>query len=101
MTSRAVYREGAPQGASTLAPIDIDQALDLIALELTRAERLHGPMPSAHHALSVIHEEFLEVRSEVYRQRPDRKRLTTELVQLGAMCVRALLDLGLLDVEAE
>jgi hypothetical protein len=68
--------------------------LDVI-VELNRAESLHAPMMSKAHALGVIREEYLEFEREVMLEKSEglNPTMTTELVQLAAMCVRAIQDL--------
>jgi len=68
-----------------------------IADELARAEAQHGPMASGHEAVAVIEEEFMEFRSAVFwgvdqKGRPSDPR--AEAVQLAAMAIRYLVDLG-------
>lgn len=78
--------------------------LDQIHTEFKRATALHGPFPTRHHALAVIEEEFIEFQEEVFKN-PTKMRegerqkwaedMKKELIQLGAMAVRAILDLKL------
>lgn len=64
--------------------------------ELKRAQGLHAPMQSKAHGYGVITEEYREYEREVFREKTERltKPQITELTQLAAMCVRAMLDLG-------
>lgn len=62
----------------------------LIASEITRSLRLHGPIRSMHEALGIIYEEWDEFTDAVRANDPDNQ--AEELVQIGAMCFRALLD---------
>src|SRR5690606_27311604 len=63
--------------------------------EAKRATDLH-PMPqfSLHEAYGVIAEEFREFELEVFKKRPRAEDIEKELVQLGAMCIRAIAELG-------
>jgi len=66
-----------------------------IAKELQCAESLHAPMASKAHALGVIREEYLEFEHEVMAEKTEslNTEMRNELVQLAAMCVRAIKDL--------
>lgn len=66
-----------------------------VAAEFTRAVKKHGPMHSAHEAYAVILEEMDEFKNEVWKQGHDKAAMRAELVQLAAMCMRAVEDLGL------
>jgi len=79
---------------------------ELVQKELLRA-RVKFPEPESipdgwskhqlmHYWLAVIEEEFLEFKEEVFRRMPDELFLLEELVQLSAMCQRAVesCDLG-------
>ena len=76
-----------------------EQALALeVAKEVTRARDLFPAMNSPHEAAFVIEEEWEEYRQEVFKHntsKPDRDtrpRQREELIQLAAMCMRAILD---------
>ena len=66
--------------------------------EVFRAGTLFPPMNSPHEAAFVIEEEWEEYRQEVFKHntsKPDRDtrpRQREELIQLAAMCTRAILD---------
>ncbi len=66
-----------------------------ICKELKRAESLHAPMGSKAHALGVIREEYLEFEREVMAEKSEgmNAKMRRELIQLAAMCVRAIQDL--------
>lgn len=70
-----------------------ETAATLIEQEFERATSMHPPMNTYHEAEAVIEEEFLELRTEVFRKDLDRDRVATEAVQLAAMCLRLLVDL--------
>lgn len=70
-------------------------ALTAIVGELRRARKSHGEFPSFHHALGVVREEYKEFEEKVFERDVDRGAVSVELVHLGAMAVRALVDLGL------
>lgn len=65
--------------------------------ELERATELHGPMMSSHHAYGVILEEVDEFWDEVKKKRElrSKQKMKEELVQIAAMCCRAIIDLKL------
>ena len=66
--------------------------------EVQRAGLLFAPMNSPHEAMAVILEEYQEYQLEVFKHntsKPDRDtrpRQREELIQLAAMCMRAILD---------
>lgn len=70
-----------------------------VSNELTRAMRLHNPQRSAHESYAVIQEEVDEFWEIVKRkaEHRDRKQMKQELVQIAAMAMRAIHDLGLDD----
>jgi hypothetical protein len=82
----------------------INAATEQIADEVARAMGLHKELASLHEAKAVIEEE-LEEFWELVKVNPkkldeeDRVRrladLRMELIQAAAMCVRAIVDLGL------
>ena len=68
-----------------------------MAEELDRATMVFGPMHSSHEAYAVILEELEEFWDEV-KQKParrDKAAMRKELIQVGAMCARTILDLEL------
>ena len=52
-------------------------------------------MQTVHEAAAVIREEYDEFWDEVKRKKPDEIALRNELVQVAAMCLRAVVDLRL------
>jgi hypothetical protein len=82
----------------------IQMHADRVAAEVKRAMGLFPPMHSAHEAHSVILEEFEEFWDDVKinpkklseGQRVERlEHMRKELTQTAAMCLRAIVDLGL------
>lgn len=75
----------------------ITQFLDDVAHEYVRAMGRYPPLHSAHEAYAVILEELQEfwdwVRQQDARRNPMAMR--QELMQVAAMCLRAVMDLGL------
>lgn len=69
--------------------------LEEIEAEVARSRTVHGPIASAHEAIAVIREEYLEAERLVFAQTLWPLHLRRELVQLAAMCVRAAEDLRL------
>ncbi len=81
---------------------DDERAAQLALDELGRARAGNGPMASAHEAYAVILEELDEFKAEVFKKSSQRSRLRmrSELVQVAAMALRALVDLSVLEVVA-
>lgn len=75
------------------------QTLHHIHNELIGARKSYSDFHSAHEGLAVIHEEFIELRTEVYRQLADRDRhkMRNEAIQIAAMAIRFITDLRLED----
>lgn len=69
--------------------------LDDVDAELTRAQEKFLPMHSAHEAYGVLLEELDEFWDEVKMKVQDRAAMRRELIQVAAMAVRAIEDLGL------
>lgn len=65
--------------------------------EFYRAIKKHAPLNSAHEAYAVILEELDEYKAEVWKKRSNRDSaaMRAELVQIAAMCMRAVEDLNL------
>lgn len=80
--------------ATKTTPADA-KAIAAIVGELSRARKSHGKFPSLHHALGVVREEYKEFEEKVFERDVDRGAVAVECVQLGAMAVRTLTDLGL------
>jgi hypothetical protein len=69
---------------------------NLIEAELKRARLYHKTgIRSTSEAVGVVREEYLEFEAEAFLKITNRTALKKELVQLAAMCVRAIEDLGL------
>lgn len=71
----------------------IDSALRSIREEALRAARKHKPMNSPHEAYAVILEEVDELWAEVKRDHGRKVEAYKEVIQIGAMAVRYLVDL--------
>jgi hypothetical protein len=69
--------------------------LEEIGAEVDHARDHYGPIHSAHESIAVLREEYLEAEREVFAKRLDADRYRRELIQLAAMCVRTIEDLGL------
>lgn len=61
--------------------------------ELDRARRMHPDFPTMMHGYAVLQEEVEELWEEVKRDRPMLAR--DEAIQVAAMAIRFILDLGL------
>ena len=73
----------------------LTEVLDDVWSEVDRAEKKHKPMHSAHEGLSVIWEEFEELKAEVFKggKTPrDPAAMRKEAVELAAMAVRFIRD---------
>ena len=70
-----------------------ETAATLIEQEFERATSMHLPLNTYHEAEAVIEEEFLELRTEVFRKDGDKYRVRAKAVQLAVMCLRLLVDL--------
>jgi hypothetical protein len=68
---------------------------ELVAAELARARRKHGPMHSAHEGYAVLLEEVEELWADIKRDRVEP--MLSELVQVAAMYQRMAEDLRLLE----
>ena len=71
---------------------------DLVYMELKRARMKHRePIYSFHEGFSIIHEEFDELKAEVWKQekKRDKAHMLEELVQVAAMAQRMAEDTGL------
>jgi hypothetical protein len=77
---------------------NVDNIALEIAHECRRAGSMFPPMHSPHEAAFVIEEEWEEYRQEVFKHnmskpgRDTRPRQREELIQLAAMCMRAIID---------
>lgn len=66
----------------------------LVAAELGSARQSHPEkFHSAHEGLSILQEEFEELKAEVYIKIRSKEKICEELVQLAAMCQRFYEDL--------
>lgn len=76
---------------------DITQAMQEVREELLIAVQKFPPMHSAHEGFAVIHEEFDELKAEIWKnpERRDIEAMHAEAVQLAAMCVRLMVDITL------
>ena len=76
----------------------VQKVAEEIVAEASRASALFPPMNSPHEAAAVIREEFDEYWDDVKKHntsKPDRDtrpRQREELIQLAAMCIRAITD---------
>ncbi len=74
---------------------DVGRAIYLLRAELERASTAYDKFNSAHEGLAVIEEEFLELRSEVYKRQTERSAdlMRGEAIQVAAMALRFILDI--------
>lgn len=74
------------------------RAIDLVTTELVRARRLYPDQTCPHQSYAILLEEMDEFWDEVKLKRKDRSQaiMCRELKQIGAMAIRAMVDLHLL-----
>lgn len=68
------------------------EILDNIRVEVLKAIHKHAPMNGPHEAFAVLKEEVDEYWDEVKADRGRQASARMELIQIGAMAVRALID---------
>jgi hypothetical protein len=66
--------------------------LDAIQHELERAQSRFPKFASAHEAIAVIREEYLELEHEIFHG--DGEAALTEAIQLAAMAARYAVEIG-------
>lgn len=78
-------------------------AYELIESECVRATDKHGGFNSIHESYSVILEEVDEYWEEVKKKtsKRDKSNMAVELVQIAAMCVKALESFNLVPEHPE
>jgi NTP pyrophosphatase (non-canonical NTP hydrolase) len=74
-----------------MSPEDICEE---VASEVRRATTRHPPFNSAHEGYSVILEELDELWDEVKKRQKNVATMREEAIQVAAMAVRFVLDLG-------
>ncbi len=50
------------------------------------------PFTDMHHALGILREEYHELEMEIFKRRPREAALQEELLQIAAVCLRAIED---------
>lgn len=78
---------------------DLDLVLAMVRAEALRAVTKHAPMNSPHEGMSVIREEVDELWDHVKADTGQTPAAFKEAVQIAAMGVRYLVDLGGCDHE--
>lgn len=68
--------------------------LNMVADELSRALIIHGSMTSPHEGYAVILEELDELWTETMANRGHSERAMKEAIQIAAMGLRYVMDLG-------
>lgn len=86
----------------TASPYDNEEPpvgfLDMVETELAKAREKHPtPFHNGHEAYAVILEELDEFWDEVKAQKHSKEKFLKELIQVAAMCYRAVEDLKLID----
>ena len=74
--------------------MDKHTALILIESEYNRASQKYPPFASPHEGIAILEEEFIELRNEVFTRYRTPERLINESVQVAAMALRFMVDLG-------
>jgi len=76
---------------------EVATAVADVHAEVERAMAIHGQLQSAHESYAVILEEVDEFWDEVKKRNENRsdQAMRKELVQIAAMAIRAIVDLGL------
>lgn len=77
----------------------LSKALRLVMAEYFQAAKKHKPYNSAHEGLGVIYEEFIEVRTEVFKRDHDYDLMMKEAVQLASSSIRLVVDICLKGVQ--
>ena len=72
--------------------MNIEDAFEVVGAELDRATSKFGPFNSAHEGYAVILEELDEAWDEIKRN--NQEAATREMVQVAAMALRFLVDVG-------
>ena len=75
-----------------LTEMTTKQAFEEVKVELLIAQASHVPFNSSHEGYAVLKEEVDELWDEVKSNCPDRAR--EEAVQVAAMAIRFLIDIG-------
>lgn len=68
--------------------------LEDVVVEMRRATHKFGPIHTAHELLGILEEEWVEAKDEIFHN-GGPGALRVELMQVAAMCVRGVVDLGL------
>jgi hypothetical protein len=85
-----------PPEQDTEAEDRANEILDEIYAEWESARSKFGPFNSSHEGFAVLHEEFDELKAEVWANPKKRKnrdaKMRAEAIQVGAMALRFLTD---------
>ena len=85
-----------------------DNAIEAIIREYYRARDIYGPFRSAHEGYAILHEELDELWDAVkmknnqsidYKGRLRTEAMEEEVIQVGAMALRFLVDICERDIE--
>lgn len=95
MTTEPKNRGDAPEYTAIMSAVNYTSGR--VGAECMLAMKKHDSMNSAHEAYSVILEELHEFREHVRAKGENRNKhqMALELIKIAAMCVRAIVDLGL------
>lgn len=91
---RELERRGLPIPPVNPPGGEMRDFLSLIEQEYLKATRKHPPLHSLHEAYAVLLEEVDELKEQVWKQSSQRhpQIMVTELAQIAAMAMRAVLD---------
>lgn len=70
-----------------------EDAISLIITEYGRASSIHGKFNSPHEGYAIMLEEFDELWDEIKQREPNILNIKEEVVQIGAMAMRFLVDI--------
>lgn len=82
--------------------MNFDLAMNLVHKEYDRAVATNKPFASCWEGYAVLEEEFEELKAEVFKspKKRDMARIREELVQVAAMGVRYIADIGGVPMDA-
>jgi hypothetical protein len=69
-----------------------DSIAEEVLVELDRACATFKPFNSAYEGLAILHEEFIELQTEVYKRDKDVSAMRKEATQVAAMAMRFIKD---------
>lgn len=94
MTETARRLSSIAAGMETPEEANLLTTMQDVAAEVVHATESYPPFNSAHEGLAVIDEEFVELRTEVFKNPRTREyqKMYDEAKQLAAMAIRFMVD---------